>query len=961
MVGIREMKKSEIKEHYLSCKDVIQAHSKLEDTWRCGIGDHWNWYKKDNKNKKEYLWDLTNDSDYINLISEHRTLYWSLNFFKQELRTKCRTNQEPLGTLWDTIYYSLGIDIDTCEGREIEDYQVKAAVENCAKFFAHIMQSAGIRSYDTTFSGGGVYIIFHPRLLSYLEDDNENREYEWLFVLKRFNLWIQKKTEEFYRQTEKIEPEIRNLVKVDSLNNAKRQWKTILSIHKSKPYAVVPIDKKDPKINFSEAKVPLSEQVIEKSKKWLAEFDSKDIERLPGLVKKDVPKDEVIVPVEDMIGVPLEIKEIKQEDFPPCIRNILAYKHFSKGATRATTFLAVYLGQAGISKEEALKLFEEKCSLFGVAPTNRFDCWFQKMHTPSCAKIKEASGGFPQVGMGDANPPVCTPDEYCTGIKNPLDYRKKWTIPALKSPSLFMDIYSSLGKVIAGNAVLRRNIVYDLAIIGAPKIFLGNPVSPVRSLRTHPAVWVQGEAESGKGVLFKLIEEIAPKSFRVTRITPAALDRGFGEEIDNGVLLVPEGEALYTENYKNDVLVQSKESDPVVIQLRQLIEDNVLQLWTVRREDNAWVPTNERIETHPTVFIASTKAPQLPQMKTRFSIYHMEKTPSLSYEAMKKVIDGFFWKEQPGKYHPHELKELYATIYGKVRTIKAFKSEEKYYNDFLKLATRLALLFIRSDAKVKIGEKEVTSEELYRTVADFNFDTILEILDSLDADQRTNRLLNRAFENILRRVCASACLNTFKREIKDGILMLTQEDLEAGLEMVKDIEREYRPSISLRELVIEHLVKEVKAGNFTFKVNDVAYAIYSNQNKALTKSRKEQIRHALNSISLNNRVRKLRSGKEIIYVIEEKEAFLKEFADVNTHVNTMSTPLPPVDIDIEKRIFDIVAKISKKDNRGALIDVLVHCLSEYGENNVRKVIDKLIEDGDLFVKRDEQGDIYVMR
>ena len=51
-------------------------------------------------------------------------------------------------------------------------------------------------------------------------------------------------------------------IKYDALNNSKRIFKCILSIHKSRPYAVTPLNRDAIKIDLKRARVPLKDDMI---------------------------------------------------------------------------------------------------------------------------------------------------------------------------------------------------------------------------------------------------------------------------------------------------------------------------------------------------------------------------------------------------------------------------------------------------------------------------------------------------------------------------------------------------------------------------------------------------------------------------------------------------------------------------------------------------------------------------
>jgi len=90
------------------------------------------------------------------------------------------------------------------------------------------------------------------------------------------------------------------------------------------------------------------------------------------------------------------------------------------GATRMKATIATFLGQAGYDKEEALKIFKAVSNQVGGPETNIFESWYKKMSCPACDTIKKKGSGFPHMDMGELE--LCQPNDYCKGIKNPIEY-----------------------------------------------------------------------------------------------------------------------------------------------------------------------------------------------------------------------------------------------------------------------------------------------------------------------------------------------------------------------------------------------------------------------------------------------------------------------------------------------------------------------------------------------------------
>ncbi len=110
---------------------------------------------------------------------------------------------------------------------------------------------------------------------------------------------------------------------------------------------------------------------------------------------------------------------VPQDEFPPCIKNILKYVTNGSGRHRASAILASFLGQAGWSKDDA-KLLWEKAALKNGVPEKIFEEWFGRLHCPRCDTMKSDSKGYPKLGL--ANLGYCRPDEHCSNFKGPVEY-----------------------------------------------------------------------------------------------------------------------------------------------------------------------------------------------------------------------------------------------------------------------------------------------------------------------------------------------------------------------------------------------------------------------------------------------------------------------------------------------------------------------------------------------------------
>lgn len=429
------------REHYKNriVKDTILRVSNDGNLSRWGNGDFWKWYFTTKKGKRGF--DMSDSDMYEILTSRHRVLYTSLNFFDREI-FKIDFNKVEAGTGPDisrdyTRGYTLGIDIDSVDivnghGANIHDADIKKAVEDMAQFYCDKLREHAPNSVYTCFSGGGIYVFLHHKTLEnefkkaveggYINEFTDR-------ITGAYNAFIAATRKEFF----KAYPEHIGKVKPDELNNAKRVFKTIFSIHKKYDYSIIPLNPDNVVIDFEAAKLPLKQEVLNMGLKWYSSFDAKNT-IYTTLLKPYIEKAKTEAENKKMyiggrkqarteIAVSQEPPE-GVEDFPPCIQNMLKAEHVGEGATRALAFLAAYLGQAGIERKEALKMWEAVGKRWNAAAinTNVFSSWFKKMHTPSCKTLNTPGPGYPHVDIAKMN--FCKPDGRCMQInyRNPVFY-----------------------------------------------------------------------------------------------------------------------------------------------------------------------------------------------------------------------------------------------------------------------------------------------------------------------------------------------------------------------------------------------------------------------------------------------------------------------------------------------------------------------------------------------------------
>lgn len=418
-------------------KEVIMNHSKYGNIARGGNGDGYTWYHKSDKGKQHV--NLSDNHGYDLITNYHRTLYWTLNLFDVpffSIDWNCITKEESRYKSREyTRAYSFGVDIDTVDkvnghGANIKDPEIKAAVEACAQYYADRIREHAPDSVHVLFSGGGIYVLLHHLACrQYYEkfgDGYEGHPWDyWLNVLidavNSYMIDIRKDFEnEYLQHVGKVKPDI--------LNNSKRVFKSIFSVHKRHDFAVIPLDPDKITIDFDRATLPLSQEVIKSGRKWYQTYDDgkRFLEMLVPYLEKAYEKNKV-VPGSGYFDPDKDISDspILYDDWPPCIKNIVNLRYCGEGQTRALALLAAFLGQIGVPRQEAQQIFYNLANRWGAATSNIFDSYYQKMHVPRCDKLTSKEDiGFPK-GISIRRLEACKPVSRCHKTGSPYYYADK--------------------------------------------------------------------------------------------------------------------------------------------------------------------------------------------------------------------------------------------------------------------------------------------------------------------------------------------------------------------------------------------------------------------------------------------------------------------------------------------------------------------------------------------------------
>jgi hypothetical protein len=383
------------------------------------------WYKG-GKDPKTVM--LRGPADYDATIERGRTLYATLDILEPEVFEQAsrwiEERNEPetvLGDLSNCLAFSLSTDIDGI-GDIRKDLSVKEAVEAAAQFHCDYLRERGIsKSVHCLYSGGGIYVHLHHGLFAVDVGNTtltrEDRKREYQVITKAYNRLIGDISQAFFREhSEHI-----GKVKFDQLNNQKRTFKTIFSLHKRHPFAVIPLDPKAIKIDFKRASLPLSDEVLAEGANWYQSFDPSEKEPLVGLIRAHM--DEVRKDTREHStgngNISRLLEPLDRANFAPCIKNIIEKAQPVEGKHRALGILAAYLYQMGWSEDAAFDLWSGLADRCRVEP-RIFETTFGRLSCPLCTTMQTDTGGYPCLNL--FNMGFCLPDDHCQGCQWPGDY-----------------------------------------------------------------------------------------------------------------------------------------------------------------------------------------------------------------------------------------------------------------------------------------------------------------------------------------------------------------------------------------------------------------------------------------------------------------------------------------------------------------------------------------------------------
>jgi len=416
-------------EHYLrpEVKAVIMHYCQGEHGVRALNADE-HWYRG-GKDPKTVM--LRGPADYEDTITGGRTLYATLDIFdpavfeqSETWNDKLNAPEKPIGDLSSCLAFTLSTDIDGIG--DIRSLSVKEAVESAAQFHVDYLREMGIeKNVHCLYSGGGIYVHLHHGLFAVdvgnTDLTSEEIKHQYQVITKAYNRLIGDISQAFFRKY----PQHIGRVKFDQLNNQKRTFKTVFSLHKRLPFAVIPLNPKAIMIDFARASLPLSDAVLAEGAAWCTTFDPSEKEAIVTLLKPKMEEVEQIIrdrPTEGNNTISRLPEPLDQAKFAPCMQNIIANAQAIEGRHRALGILATYLYQMGWNEDAAFDLWAGIADRCGVEP-RIFDTEFGRVSCPLCATIQKDTGGYPNLNL--FNLEFCVPDAHCRGCQWPGDYHNQ--------------------------------------------------------------------------------------------------------------------------------------------------------------------------------------------------------------------------------------------------------------------------------------------------------------------------------------------------------------------------------------------------------------------------------------------------------------------------------------------------------------------------------------------------------
>lgn len=408
---------NQITDHYsrLEVQDVINTFSRFNNSRKAGVAGDTGWYRY--RGDKRKLLDLTRTIDYDKLGQmQDRRLLGTLNYFKKDVFKEWKNKKDiSPGGFEETDYYMLSVDIDLTGMKTVTNSAIKKHLKTASEWLYNNLTNITNGKLLALFSGNGVYIHLHPEFAHVPKEiSSDERTDAYDSLTKAFNLYLQELEEKLYEE----HPDLYGIVKIDAINNRKRVFKVPLSLHKTLPYVVYPIDT-DNGFEILLRELPLSDKDIFAAKKLINQFmgriptpDDKHLlitklkqyQNEVNKEKRDYKDLDIKLPKE---AIPIEL--IKQE---PISEAIFMHDSWGKGNTRRVAFITSILRYNGWKPEDVKNYVLNIAEDWNVGSLSHvIDSWMD-MCPPSTDTIYSQGNCYPHMNLGDLSIHLPDKPEY---------------------------------------------------------------------------------------------------------------------------------------------------------------------------------------------------------------------------------------------------------------------------------------------------------------------------------------------------------------------------------------------------------------------------------------------------------------------------------------------------------------------------------------------------------------------
>lgn len=402
----RKVSKKDVKDHYrkFEVKEAITEFCHYEGSSKAGNYDSHGWYSKTSKGRR--LFNIAEPADYNKIVSNvDRVLYGTLNYYDKSVFENYESDKSKSpGGFNETTHYMLSVDIDLTGDHSVKDTESCQSLVKAGEFIYKKISELTGGKVLLLFSGNGIYLHLHPEFARF-ESGDFNKHESYSDLTKAFNLLLHRLEKELYDE----HPELKEIVKIDAINNQKRLFKLPLSLHKKFDHVVYPIDPNDG-FSIPIKEIPLSKEDIGDAEIIMNRFfDNKPLQEDKKILiknlklyleeiktnKRDFKNIELKLPEE---AIPLEI--IRSEGI---CKTIFAKESWPKGNTRRVAFMATVLKCCGWKPDDIQYFISDMASSWGVnAVEHVIRSWIENpMFPPSVETIYSNGPGYPSMNFGD--------------------------------------------------------------------------------------------------------------------------------------------------------------------------------------------------------------------------------------------------------------------------------------------------------------------------------------------------------------------------------------------------------------------------------------------------------------------------------------------------------------------------------------------------------------------------------